>query len=113
MKIYAPVTAAALDWGFSNDQITNNLKVIESQHYRIAAVPAICNQPHMYCFRDMPPDLNLQWFDLVLISDIEYYSQAEIATWIKSQEIKNHKTVEWSFPFISNLRNSCIYSMHN
>ena len=90
MKIYAPVTAAALDWGFGNDQITNNLKVIESQHYRIAAVPAICNQPHMYCFRDMPPDLNLQWFDLVLISDIEYYSQAEIATWIQSQEIKNY-----------------------
>jgi len=90
MKIYAPITAVAFDWGIGNNDITTDLNEIESQDYRIAAVPAMCNLPHMYCYKDIPSGLNLQWFDLVLISDIEYFSQAEIQSWIQAQGIKKY-----------------------
>ena len=90
MKVYAPITSVALDWGIDNDTITNDLTTVQQQNYRVAAVPAMCNLPHMYCYKDIPAQLNLSWFDLVLISDIEYYSQSEIQTWIQAQGIKQY-----------------------
>jgi len=90
MKVYAPITSVALDWGIDNDTITDDLTTVRQQDYRIAAVPAMCNLPHMYCYKDIPTQLNLSWFDLVLISDIEYYSQSEIQAWIQAQGIKQY-----------------------
>ena len=90
MKVYAPITSVALDWGIDNDIITNDLNTVQQQDYRVAAVPAMCNLPHMYCYKDIPAQLNLSCFDLVLISDIEYYSQSEIQAWIQAQDIKQY-----------------------
>jgi hypothetical protein len=90
MKVYAPMCSVALDWGIDNQCITNNKTLALDQTYSIAAVPALCTEPYMYCYQTLPVDLELSQFDLVIISDIEFYSVAVITQWIQAQGIKNY-----------------------
>jgi hypothetical protein len=89
MKVYAPIDSAALDWGVSNNDIVKDLQQILDQSKKIAAVPALCTEPYMYCYQQVPPDLDFSQFNLVLISDIEFYSANTIVQWIESKNIKN------------------------
>jgi hypothetical protein len=90
MKVYAPICSVALDWGIENQSITDDKTLALDQNYSVAAVPALCTEPYMYCYQTLPVDLELSRFDLVIISDIEYYSVSVITQWIQAQGIKNY-----------------------
>jgi len=90
MLVYAPIRSMALDWSIPDCNITDNLDLALAQNFTVAAIPAMCNLPHMYCYKDIPSSLDLTLFDAVMISDIEYYSQTSIQEWIDSQKIKKY-----------------------
>jgi hypothetical protein len=90
VKVYAPICSVASEWGIDNQCITNDKSLALAQDRSIAAVPALCNESYMYCYNSIPIDLDLSQFDLVIISDIEFYSVTAILQWIQSQRIKNY-----------------------
>lgn len=72
-------------------QTTDNLEECLSQPYRVAAVPAMFNQPDGYAFNKQLCDIDWSKFDLVLLSDIEYTDNDLIVNYcIKRSGIKNY-----------------------
>lgn len=82
MKVYAPWEWVANDWRiteFGNDA-----------NSKVAALPVMFNEPHMFCYREDLSGIDLSKFDLVILSDMEYYSIATIQSWIQRNNIKNY-----------------------
>lgn len=91
-KIYNPnphVNALA-DWGLEKQSSTDLAQVL-SQPVKIAAIPVCCTDAHIFSYH--APLVAVDWsqFDLVLLSDIEYYSLNHIEEWIKRVGIKNYR----------------------
>lgn len=57
---------------------------------RIAALPVMCNVPTEFSYDPIMENIDLSRFDLVILSDIEYHSIAEITKWIEHNGIKNY-----------------------
>lgn len=78
----------AADWGITNTTQDRDLAL--SQPFSVAAIRVLYTEPciHNYDPAFTPGDLSK--FDLILLSDIEYYSQEQIETWIEKQGIKNY-----------------------
>jgi len=81
---------AAADWGFAPDQTTDVVEVALQQQYRVAAVRAFYNRTWIFSYDPATCRADLQSFDLVLISDAEYYPQHEIESWCQEVGIKNY-----------------------
>ena len=64
----------AADWGISG---TYPIKII--------CVPAMCTRNGHFAYQQF----NFSDYDLVVISDIEYFRQSEIHQWIKEEGIEN------------------------
>lgn len=79
---------AALDWSIG--PTTHDLDTVLRSPVKIAALPVMCNEPTDFSFREEYRDLDLGQFDLVVLSDIEYRSIAEIKSWIERNQIKNY-----------------------
>jgi len=63
------------DWqgeDYPEFQTTDNLEECLAQPYRVAAVPAMFNQPGGYAFNQSLCNIDWSQFDLVILSDIEY-----------------------------------------
>lgn len=82
LKVYSP-GCSAVDWGFGYNQIVD-LETALAQPTKIAAVPVCCNDPSDFAHRPEFLHLDLSQFDLVLFTDIQFRSQAELITWIQS-----------------------------
>lgn len=67
----------AADWGLDE----NN-----SYPIKILCVPALCTQVNNFAHQQ----INFTDYDLVIISDIEYFRQSEIHQWIKENNIKDY-----------------------
>ena len=81
MNIFAPWDWVAKDWEIQNYSNDSNCAV--------AAVPVLCNEPHMFCYRPELHDLDLSRFDLVVLSDIEFESISTIKQWIQKNHIQH------------------------
>lgn len=77
----------AKDWGLKTT--TTDQSVALAQPYRVAAVRLRFNDPTLYDYRSDLANIDLKDFDLVLISDAEYYSLSASLEWIQSLGIKN------------------------
>jgi hypothetical protein len=80
------------DWqgeNFSPHQTTDNLEECLAQPYRVAAVPALFNQPGSYSYNQMLCAIDWSKFDLVLLSDIEYTNLELIQEYAAQAGIKN------------------------
>lgn len=63
------------DWqgeDYPEFQTTDDIEECLAQPYRVAAVPAMFNQPGGYAFNQSLCDIDWSKFDLVILSDIEY-----------------------------------------
>jgi len=80
----------AKDWGFDKDQYTDNLSVALAQPYRIIAVRAYYNREWIHSYDPSACVADPRSFDLVLISDVEYYSQRQIQEWCAELGITNY-----------------------
>ena len=92
-KVYNPCWQSvdvAADWGFGKDNWTNDLSIALSQKFKIAAVRAYYNRTWVASYDPAACHGDLRSFDLVLISDAEYYSQQEIVAWCTDMGITNY-----------------------
>jgi hypothetical protein len=80
LKIYSP-GCQAIDWGFGYDQLVD-LETALAQPTSIAAVPVFCDNPQEFSYLPQYRPLDLSRFDLVLFTDIQFRSQAELEAWI-------------------------------
>lgn len=72
-------------------QTTDNLEECLLQPYRVAAVPAMFNQPGGYAYNQGLCDIDWSKFDLVVLSDIEYHDYDTILNYcIRRAGIKNY-----------------------
>jgi hypothetical protein len=76
-----------LDWNLS---YTSDLDAVLGLDYKIAAVPVFCTESD--CFDFDPVAVSVPWdrFDLVVLSDIEYFSLEEIDAWAKKIGIQKY-----------------------
>jgi hypothetical protein len=85
---------AAIDWGFAppwepgQTEVSRDLATVLACNYKIAVVPVFCNDPAKPGYNLITVGLDFGQFDLVLITDIEFYDQTEIKTWIEKNNIK-------------------------
>lgn len=79
----------ARDWGLGILDVTTDIDLVLAQPFRVAAVQVFYNQPWIYSYN---PNLkiDLSQFDLVLFSDMEYYTQADIEDWISQQQVQQY-----------------------
>lgn len=80
----------AADWGINCVTGTNDLNLVLEQPYKIAALRVFFDEPWVHSYNPALNNLDLSRFDLILLSDIEYYSPVEIRQWIKNKQIKNY-----------------------
>jgi hypothetical protein len=82
------------DWqgeDFPLFQTTDNIEECLAQPYRVAAVPAMFNQPGSYSYNQTLCSIDWSKFDLVILSDIEYIEHDTILTQcINPCNIKNY-----------------------
>ncbi len=78
----------AADWGITNTTQDRDLAL--SQPFSVAAVRVLYTEPYIHNYDPAFAPGDFGEFDLVLVSDIEYYTQQEIETWIEQQGIKNY-----------------------
>lgn len=92
-KVYNPCWQSvdcAADWGFHPHEVTTDLAVSLQQDYRVAAVRPFYNRTWIFSYDPAVCHADLSKFDLVLISDPEYFSQQEIEQWCRENQIKNY-----------------------
>ena len=80
---------AAADW-VRFPYTTRDYEQAMAQPYKVAAVTPFYNDPEFINYDPRVPKVDLSAFDLVLVSDPEYYTQAEILEWIQQQGISNY-----------------------
>lgn len=78
----------AADWGIYNT--TQDINLALAQPFSVAAIRVLYTEPYIHNYDPNFPQIDLSRFDLVLLSDIEYYTQAEIEAWIAKQHIRNY-----------------------
>jgi len=85
MKLNIPVYChnhafdPALDWNL-NAEFANARKVYQ-QPFKIALLPAHCTDPNNFSYTENFPDLHLNEFNLIIVSDIESSTPTEMWDW--------------------------------
>lgn len=96
IKVYSP-SYQATEWGFGYEQIAD-LDTVLQQPIKLAVLPVFYSLPHKHEYNQDLSALNLEQFDLVLFTDIEWHSQAELIEWISSTGANNwllHTAGRW------------------
>lgn len=92
-KVYNPCWQSvdcAHDWGFGPEQTTTDLEEALAQPYRIMAVRPFYNRTWIFSYDPAACHSDPSTFDLVLISDPEYYPQEQIEQWCAENKINNY-----------------------
>jgi len=87
LKVFSP-DYQAIEWGFSYDQIVD-LQTALAQPHRIAVMPVFYSLPNKHEYNLEFTQLPLDQFDLVLFTDIEWHSKAELVAWIQTTGVEN------------------------
>lgn len=116
IKVYSPGYQAII-WGFDYPQVVD-LSTALAQPTKIAVLPVFYDRPNEFSYKPEFADLQLDQFDLVLFTDIEFRRQAELLEWIDTTDSDNwllcvggihaHETLDprvvyrptWSFTFL-------------
>lgn len=91
--VYNPcvdVIDVARDWSKDWFETTQDRELALQQPFRVAAVRAFYNQPDIFGYDPIVAKIDVSDFDLVLISDIEYFKHQEIEQWAEQNNIKNY-----------------------
>ncbi len=87
LLVYSPGYQAT-EWGFDYNQIVD-LETALSQPHKIAVLPVFYSLPHKHEYNAEFTQLDLNQFDLVLFTDIEWHSKAELIAWIETTGANN------------------------
>ena len=91
--VYNPCVAVvdvAADWSTEYFDTTQDRELALQQPFSVAAVRAFYNQPDIFGYDPAIAKIDVSEFDLVLISDIEYFKHQEIQAWAEKNNIKNY-----------------------
>jgi hypothetical protein len=86
-KVYSPGYEAT-HWGFDHSQVVD-LATALAQPNKIAVLPVFFNRPTEFSYCTEFATLDIEKFDLVLFTDIEFRSQAELVAWIETTGATN------------------------
>lgn len=86
LRVYSPGYQAT-EWGFGYDQIVD-LETALAQPQSIAVMPVFYSLPNKYEYNLEFIKVPLHKFDLVLFTDIEWHSKAELIAWIETTGVK-------------------------
>lgn len=90
----------AADWGLT-DQSSFPIK--------IACVPALCTDPGNFAYRQDYVELDWSQFDLVLISDIEMFTQQRIKEWATGLGIQRYLVAVGSLYYQEDIADNAVY----
>lgn len=91
--IYDPcknVLDAAKDWGDGCFESTDNYDLVMAQPFKLAAVRVLFNDPTVYAYDPTVGNVDWSAFDLVLLSDQEYFTPSQVRTWAAKLGIKKY-----------------------
>ncbi len=91
--IYNPcvnVVNVSHDWGHGVFESTQDRELALQQPFSVAAVRAFYNCPNIFSFDPALANISVADFDLVLISDIEYFKHQDIEQWAAENNITNY-----------------------
>jgi hypothetical protein len=86
----ADVIDVAHDWGHGIFDSTHDRELALQQTFSVAAVRAFYNCPEIFSFDPALANVSVAEFDLVLISDIEYFKHQDIERWATENHITNY-----------------------
>jgi hypothetical protein len=116
LRVYSPGYDAT-HWGFDYPQIVD-FDTALAQPHKIAVLPVFYDRVTEFSYRPEFATVNLEQFDLVLFTDIEFRPQTELIEWIETTGVQNwllsvgglwnHETLgartvyrpAWSFTFL-------------
>lgn len=87
LKVFSPGYQAT-EWGFGYDQIVD-METALAQPHKIAVMPVFYSLPNKHEYNPEYMQLPLHKFDLVLFTDIEWHSQAELIAWIETTGVEH------------------------
>lgn len=87
VKVYSP-GFQAIEWGFEYSQCVD-LDTALTQPHKIAVMPVYCDRPTEFSYKPEFANAQLDKFDLVLFTDIEWRSQQELIAWIETTGVSN------------------------
>jgi hypothetical protein len=95
------------DWFENNKyfQPSTDIEEVVAQPIKIACLPVFFNIAKTNNLRQPIPNDIVDQFDLILLSDIEYFTMAEISQWITKSNIKNYCLAIGSLKVITNIDN--------
>ena len=85
--VYSP-GYQAVEWGFGYNQIVD-LETALAQPQSIAVMPVFYSLPNKHEYKLEFTKVPLHKFDLVLFTDIEWHSKAELIAWIETTGVNN------------------------
>lgn len=87
VKVYSPGYEAT-HWGFDYPQIVSLAEAL-SQPTKIAVLPVYYDRPTEFSYKPEFNTIDINLFDLVLFTDIEFRPQTELMAWISTTGAKN------------------------
>lgn len=87
LRVYSP-GFQAIEWGFDHSQCAD-LPTALDQPVKIAVLPVYCDRPTEFSYLPEFANLRLDQFDLVLFTEIEWRSQAELMAWIETTGVEH------------------------
>ena len=85
--VYSP-GYQAIDWGFDYPQVVD-LTTVLAQPKKIVALPVFYDNPKDFAYKPEFANLDLEQFDLVLFTDIQFRRQTDLLKWIETTGAKN------------------------
>jgi hypothetical protein len=113
--VYNPcidVVDVVQDWFNGAAVSTRDRALALEQQFSIAAVRAFYNCPHIFSYDPAVALNNVSEFDLVLISDIEYFKHQEIEQWAADNNIKNYLIAVGGIRLTDQLDHTCMMYRH-
>jgi hypothetical protein len=88
VKIYNPCWGVdvAADWGVR--AVSADVQEVLNEPFKIAMLPVMWNQPGHFTYSHTHPDIRMNQFDLVILSDIESSTSVEIYDWLDQEKTR-------------------------
>lgn len=108
MLYYCPHDLSWPDWKLDEADRTD-LKTVLTQPFKVACIMAFGTEPGYPWYEPALDNVDFSQFDLVLISDIEFYRLDDIKNWINKLGIKNYRLIIGGYEFGTELDEKTLY----
>lgn len=108
MLYYSPHHMPGPDWKLPDADRTDYATAL-AQPFSVAVLMAGCTDPGYPWYDPRLKELDFSQFDLVLLSDVEFYKITDLKLWAKNNNIKNYKLLIGGYEYGSVLEDNMLY----